>query len=413
MKVRNKVTGEQIMQHISFETLKQQYPRLSSMMKQGIQHDEATGKAFFTGYSYGTLYDWDQYFEGIIQLYLGWGTEYLRNAVTIFLDHQKPDGFIERSIQCGADMALSPASPEKRELVKPFLAQQTLLCYKADGSFEWLTEEYYGRLRALLLYWLDRRGSEGLAYWDSAPHSGMDDQVARCGGWDACFCQGTDLNSFLYRECMAMAELAGLRGAKEDSAGFYKSAEELKRAVQEFLWCEADGIYYDRNRFSGEAIRIKSSAAFAPLWAGIARPDQAERLISGHLVNPEEFWRPFPLPSYAATEQGEYREERLPSDVGCNWRAQTWIPVNYYVMHGLMRYGYWDLARLLADKTCEAVLSIGDREYYNTESRTGNGLDPFWGWSLLAYFMPAEARHHFNPTEVTVSPADSTFLRFL
>ena len=32
----------------------------------------------------------------------------------------------------------------------------------------------------------------------------------------------------------------------------------------------------------------------------------------------------------------------------------------------------------------------GDREYYNSETGEGVGLEPFWGWSLLGHFMMLE-----------------------
>ena len=34
----------------------------------------------------------------------------------------------------------------------------------------------------------------------------------------------------------------------------------------------------------------------------------------------------------------------------------------------------------------------GNREYYNAETGAGCGLDPFWGWSLIAHFLPYEDR---------------------
>jgi len=84
--------------------------------------------------------------------------------------------------------------------------------------------------------------------------------------------------------------------------------------------------------------------------------------------------------------------------LGCNWRAKTWIPTNYMIFHGLRYYGYEDLAALVADHTCRLVKESGDREYYDAETGQGCGLDPFWGWSLLAYFMPYEADSSYDVT---------------
>ncbi len=76
--------------------------------------------------------------------------------------------------------------------------------------------------------------------------------------------------------------------------------------------------------------------------------------------------------------------------MGCSWRANVWIPTNYIVAHGLRAYGYHDLAALVTQQTHDLVKKSGNREYYDAETGEGCGLDPFWGWSLLAHFMPYE-----------------------
>ena len=57
---------------------------------------------------------------------------------------------------------------------------------------------------------------------------------------------------------------------------------------------------------------------------------------------------------------------------------------------GLRRYGYRELASLVAHATQRLVQKSGNREYYDAETGAGCGLDPFWSWSLLAHFMPYE-----------------------
>lgn len=397
------------------EEFRQRHAELESislLMKRGIQKNRQTDRAYFTGYSYNTLYDWDQYFESVLQIYLGWGTTYLKNGVLIFLDQQEEDGFIVRRVPGGKLQERSMLDPvtqaimqeEDQEMIKPFLAQMILLAYKHDRNLDFLTPFYYERLKKYLGYYfteLNRFGS-GLAVWNSGPHSGMDDQIERIGDWGSCFCEGTDLNCFLLRECKAMALIADIMGYEEDAANFVGKSKAFQELILERFWCEEEGIFYDRDGRSGEFIRVKSSACFAPLWAGVPSKEQAERIVKEHLLNPLEFWRAFPISSYAATEPG-YREERHPNDVGCNFRAHTWIQVNYYIMHGLLDYGYADIAKAIADKSYEMVKQLGSREYYNSDSCTGNGLDPFWGWTLLAYFMPIECETQYDPTSIKLS----------
>jgi putative isomerase len=157
------------------------------------------------------------------------------------------------------------------------------------------------------------------------------------------------------------------------------------------FWDDGDGFYYDRNEKTGRLIRVKSVAGFIPLWAGIAPRDRAARLIQDHLLNPKEFWTKYPVASYAKSEPDFYVGTQRGE---CNWRGETWIPTNYMIFHGLLRYGYPGVAKQLAQKTLELALARNPvtREYYDSDSGKGEGMNPFWGWSSLAYVMPLEYR---------------------
>jgi hypothetical protein len=392
--------------HVTDPQLRQNLQRIDQVMRtKGIQRDPTSGRTYFTGYSYKSLYDWDSYFEGIVQLELGWTPKYMIEGVKIFLDLQREDGFIRRVNTPGL-------SEEADEMVKPFLAQISLLISRKLKDTHWLNDAYYQRMRKYLLHWLDglTKDNGSLSYWRSAPHTGMDTQHERAGHWKADHDNGVDLNSYLYRECLAFALIAGAKKNQADAELFRAKAERKKKAIQKFCWNEKDGLYYDVDNRTGQQIPVKSISGFAPLWARIATEAQAKRLVHEHLTNVHEFWRTFPLSSLAATEKG-YTESYLPDDVkGSLWRANTWIPTNYYVFHGLRAYGYKEIASRLADITYQMILRDGDHEYYSSDSAEGRGLDPFWGWTLLAYFMPWENENNLDPTALTLSDPLATAL---
>lgn len=386
-------------------TLYEDLKRIDRMMKEkGVYVEPTTGKEYFTGYEYTTLYDWDQYFEGIVMLYMGWGTKYMKNCVEIFLDLQREDGSIQRSSKADNWEQLT-------EHVKPFLAQITLLIYNRDGNIDFLTKDYYQRMKKYLLYWLVNKDTNGnhLSHWDSAPHTGMDNQKERAGNWLTCRCEGVDLNAYLVRECKAFALIAELFGEKEDQALFLDYAEKITEAMQKFMWNEEDGLFYDLDRFTGEQIKVSYVGIFSVLWAEIATKEQAERLVKEHLLNEKRYYVGFMFPALSKSEPG-YKEGYLEGDLGCCWRANTWIPTNYYIFKGLKKYGYLEFASQVARETYENVKNIGDREYYTTESRQGCGLNPFWGWSLLAYFMPMEDMMDFDITEIQMERNQVTFI---
>jgi hypothetical protein len=404
------MNANRLLQDPALQALRAQLQAEEALMRRGIFTDSDTGRAYFTGYSYKTLYDWDQYFESIVEIYMGWDSTYLQNGVTIFLDHQQESGLISRSV------------PSNRyhdpEHVKPFLAQIAWLVVRYFGEHAWVTNDHYlPRLRRYLQYWLeDMDGNRnGLSEWMSAPHTGMDNQHERAGFWLDRFSEGVDLNCYLVRELQAFAQLCRLAGRADWAAEFSAKSAEQARRVRDMLWDEADGFFYDGNARFGEEfksrqtgwgalnypneprIRVKSASAFTALWCGVATPEQARRMVYEHLFNPREFWAPFPVSTLARSERW-YSRDMLPSDMGCNWRAKTWISTNYMIYHGLRRYGYTQLASLLAHNTVQLVRTAGNREYYDAETGEGNGLDPFWGWSLAAHFLPYEESCGFDIT---------------
>ena len=389
---------------------------VGALADRGVEADDhgegATGLRYFTGYDYHTLYDWDQYFETLVQLHLGRTPELALNGVRIFLSRRRDDGFIARSV---------PSTPtHDYEHVKPFLAQIVLLCHRGwpddDGAAALLGEAgVMDGLLAYLRHWTEARdaGGElaGLAVWDSAPHTGMDNQHERAGWWRDAVSAGVDLNCYLVRELRATAELCDLAGDKwsAESDRLRREAEERTALVRELLWDDDLGFFFDGNARAGEdvwcrsaargsqgwranrdrLIRVSSVGGFAPLWAGVATDEQARRLVSEHLLEPRRFWTPAPV-AVLSRDEPYYHARQLPGDVGCSWRANAWLPTNYMLVHALRWYGHDAVADVLRDRT-HAVMGGPDfREYFGSEDGAGRGLGPFWGWTLLAHFMPRE-----------------------
>lgn len=383
-------------------TLRKTLSTENDLMKKGILKDTVTGKDYFTGYAYKTLYDWDQYFESIVQIYMGWPDTYIKNGVTIFLDHQKESGMISRSVP--SNQFHDP------EHVKPFLCQITLLVFDNYGDSDWMTTIYFNKLKKYLDYWyvdMDKDGN-GLSEWMSAPHTGMDNQHERAGWWGDRISEGVDLNCYLVKEARAFADIADKMGKKDIAKLYREKANKKALFIQTKLWDEKSGFFYDRlldnngaKYATGDSnerrIAVKSIAGFAPLWAGVATKEQAERMIFDHLLNSDEFWTSWPVSALAKSEPG-YSNDKLYNDLGCNWRANTWIPTNYMIYQGLKYYGYNQLASLLANKTEKLIVHAGNREYYNANNGEGIGMNPFWGWSLLGHFFNYEENSAVNIT---------------
>jgi hypothetical protein len=372
----------------------EQYEALLKRLKEVNKDIRARGIQSFrgwmdllTGYAYNEFFDWDMYFENIYMSYYG-VSKYCRNNAEVFLDTQMENGFITKQLN-----NLRPI-----QNFKPFLAQVALLGSRQTGSYTWLKDKYYTRIKKHLecWFWYSDFDKNGLCAWESADHAGMDNQDERAGKLHSFSVEGVDLNCYLYRDLQALSVIAGELGYTADQKDLDQKAQRLGGLINDFFWDEKDGFYYDRNERTGQKVRVKSIAGFLPLWIGVAPKERAKRLIEEHLLNPAEFWLPYPVATWSKTEPGYYQER---VGIEANWRGPCWANTNYIVMHGLMNYGYTEAARHLAYRGMEMALAEADtREFYNSETGTGMGLNPFYGWSSLLYFMPLEFEMGYDPT---------------
>jgi hypothetical protein len=364
----------------------------NDIAERGLHDFPGAGGKLLTGYAYGEYYDWDLYFENVYLSYYG-VSKYDFTNLKVFLDRQQPDGFVSRT--------LGIIYPRPTQMFKPFLAQIAVLGSKQNGNdYEWLRGKYYQRLQKYVDRWFayDKDGN-GLPAWNSADASGMDNQISRSGDLESYTDEGVDLACYLFRELEAMEIIAGELGKAEDQKMYVAHAARLAKAINTVFWDDEEGFYYDRNEKTGKSIRVKSVAGFLPLWAGIATPAQVRRLVNAHLLNAREFWLEYPVATYARTEPNFYEGSKSGE---CNWQGTTWIPTNYMIFHGLVRYGYRNAARQLALKTLQMALveNSTTREFYNSDTGKGNGMNPFWGWSSLAYVMPLDFIYRYNPMEL-------------
>jgi hypothetical protein len=375
------------------ESLRQRLLLLNrDIAAKGLHDFPQSTEKLLTGYAYGEFFDWDLYFENIYLSYYG-VSKFDFSNFAVFFSRQQPDGFVSRT--------LGTAIPKPKQMFKPFLAQLAVLGSQQTGSYEWLRVKYYGQLQRYLDRWFAYDADHnGLPTWNSSDASGMDNQLSRSGDFDAYFDEGVDLACYLVRELQAMAIISGKLGKLKEQNEYQRRAEELAKLINQVFWDEEDGFYYDRNEKTGERIRVKSVAGFFPLWAGVASPTQASRLVHEHLLNEKEFWLSYPVATYARTEPDFYEGSAKGE---CNWRGSSWIPADYMIFHGLIKYGYDKEARELADRTYKMVLgkNPATREYYDSETGQGYGMNPFWGWSSLGYIMPLEYKLHYDPTDLT------------
>ncbi len=342
---------------------------------------------------------WDSVFHAFGWQYLNqrWAQELL----LALLESQEPDGRIPLSVK--------PEGENPLQSQPPIIAQGVWDVFERHGDADFL-EACYEPLGRFIAWWFAERdrNENGLLEWwkderDELCHcgeSGMDNSPRfDQPGLD----EAVDLNSYVVREMNLLARMAAALGKRDEEQQWRQHAAELAGLVNERLWNEEVGLYFDRRAADGEFVAIKTCASLAPLYAGIPPFERATRLVE-HLTDPDEFWTPLPVPSVAVDE---------PTHSDDMWRGSSWLNYNYLIYRGLLEYGFRDEAAELRRRTmvqiqhwyeqrgaiyefydCQAAVepyALHRKGGAGTEGGYGMGTVRDLGWTAAVYIALAHS----------------------
>lgn len=375
------------------------------------------------------LWDWDSWLSNIAlgQILVDIGTSkdkeearpYEQGCVLNFLHYGNWDGYLPIVIwEDSKPRDIRPENIYEVNMHKPVLAQHAAFITREDGgNAEWLREKYY-HLQAFVNNYKShhRHQATGLYYWQSDVAIGVDNDPAtfyRPNKSSA----SIYLNCLMYKEFLAMVYLANQLNLADVGKEYALDAASLQEAIQEHCWDERDGFFYSvdlnlrplvnrEDNTLGRTFMIHSGyprdydcliqrievwTGFMAMWAGIASPEQAERIVNEHFRNTATFNSPSGIRTLSKMEKMySLRASANPS----NWRGPIWGVSNYMVFRGLADYGYDQEATEMAVKT---ILLFGKdfeksgalHEYYEPETGEPMLNKGFQNWNYLVLNMIA------------------------
>jgi len=299
----------------------------------------------------------------------------------VFIEAQEPDGYVP--YRMGPYVVRTFPVEGEKTTSAPFYSWVNLEVYRIGRDRVDATaflEEAYRSGAAFTEFLIANRDRDrdGLLEWGghAVLESVRDSQVPI---WDLLgendpkapsLVEALDLSVMVVQEMRALSEMACELGRKDEGARWSKRAEEISRLVEETMWDEATGFYYnvdrETNSFvtrSGLDLRRQEIIGFLPLWAGVASPERSKTLVA-KLTDPKKFWRRFGVPTLAADDPGYEPQIRR----CCQWNGAVWLEWNYLVFSGLLRYGYEDVARELGERMVEAAAAQLSRNHRFWES---------------------------------------------
>jgi putative isomerase len=366
------------------------------------------------------LWDWDSWwmsaFLGQVEAQTGESGRFARyeeGCILNFLDHTTDDGVMPIQISPQGqfrygDFASEEEYARHQNTHKPVIAQHAALLARRRGDAEWL-RPHLPKLEAFLTGYLTRHFHDetGLAYWQTDFAIGVDNDPSVYYR-PAQSTAAIYLNSLLYRELLAYGYLLEELGLLPDSIRWRRRAQDLADSVGRHCWDERDGTFYSADlglraiepgdwlhsgaprAWSSLLLRIDSWSSFLPMWAGIASQEQAERMAA-RVRDRRTFAANYGIRTLSRLEKMyDLRASNNPS----NWLGPVWGISNYLVFRGLLRYGFTDDAKDLAEKT---VLLFGRdleangclHEFYHPDNGEPIMTRNFQNWNFLVLNMIA------------------------
>jgi alpha,alpha-trehalase len=143
-----------------------------------------------------------------------------------------------------------------------------------------------------------------------------------------------DINSLLYQMERDMEEILRLLRRTAEGAHWAERAAWRAAEINRLMWNETAGLYFDYNFEKQSRSSYHFMTTFYPLWAGIASPAQAARVV-GNLPIFERAW-------------GLQVSDR---QTGHQWDGPFgWAPMHIMADVGMRRYGFDEAADRVATK---------------------------------------------------------------
>lgn len=377
-----------------------------------------------------SLWDWDCWFVNMaFRQAVKWDSGLVRQEVLEeaedgclrnFLDHVTPGGWMPICLHPDMDASvIPPAEPQRSNSHKPTFFQhlESLIAERGGRLPAWLPDSWSAAEAYLGHYLLNQfDAGSGLHFWCDDTAIGIDNDPAAYFRPDRSTASFF-LNAFLLREFEAAARIAGMLG--KDASLYRKHSGELREAIQKLCWDEWTGYFYsldinllplDTGKFflcdggdpvklhtgaprnwSGLPMRILGWSGMLALWAGVATPDQAERIVHTHLRNGNTLGCEYGIRTLSRLEP--MYQIRASGNPSC-WLGPVWIISNYLTFSGLLSYGFQEDAEQLARRTIDLLSrDLGANgafhEYYHPDTGAPVMNKGFQDWNFLVLLMIA------------------------
>ena len=302
------------------------------------------------------------------------------NNCALFMEHQRPDGRLPGSIQC-VNGRVEPQFNKYQGFCFPYPALN--LYYLLGRDPVWLDRLSESLRRFDACLWKTRSLDESGLLYSFCVYDTGEDLALRYGdapcwwesddpprGFQVVPMASMDVTSWSFAARHTLSAVCRIQGRTEEAEEWEKKADAAAAALKKHLWDDRRGALFDRDK-NGKTIDILCHNTLRCMYWGSVSREMAGRFVREHLLNPSEFWTPFPLPSVAVSDPA-FRN--APEN---NWSGQPEGLTYQRAILALERYGYDRIVTRLGEKLIAAVSGTG--------CRFTQQFDPFTGRPSLVH----------------------------
>jgi hypothetical protein len=166
-----------------------------------------------------------------------------------------------------ANFWLSPAGEPR--LYSFWLADSVYQVFLATGDRNFVTR-MLPRLQENYLKWENTHGTASGLYWQTDDRDGMEMSVSGDGFRPT-------INSYMYGDAMAIAQIAEMTGQKEVAAEYREKAQKLQELIESRLWNPEERFYETVKRGDEKgSSSVRELIGYVPWYFDIPSPDKAD-----------------------------------------------------------------------------------------------------------------------------------------
>ncbi len=280
------------------------------------------------------------------------------NNQLLFMEHQRPDGRLPGSIA----LINNQITPQFDKFQGFCFPSSALNMYYLMGKDEEYLTLLYLTLEKFDSYLWSTRDSDGdgcleswckydtgedhaLRYYD-APDSWSKETPPT--DYKAVPMASLDIMSFSYSARETLSIISSIQGNENRKYEWKRKALAIQKAINDYLWMESKDACFDRDKNHNIINVLYHNNLRAMYWNSFTR-SMAERFVTKHLLNPDEFWTYMPLPSVAANDP-LFRNIKTN-----NWSGQCEALTYQRAIRALENYGYDYLIPQLGKKLFHAI----------------------------------------------------------